>query len=308
MKKLLALSLLMLASQAMAAITTVGGKVSAYSGTVSFSTIVVTGVGSCLRVDSADGTSGGDLVAGQCVDGALSPTTKVGISNPNPTVSLEIGSVSKSTNTLVIWLSSAPSNNPVTFTITGGQKGDTARVVASRNVAQADTDMSFNINNTSSQYEMVRFSGKNQAVGIGTSSTTAQVLARPMDTIITSTLTVNGSAEFGQGITRSSFSLTGGLTMAVAATVRTSSAVFVGVSISTQAAGGAGAAVTATCYTPGTFAIGGGCDCSGAVAETGNISRPNSVVAGGITNGWTCQVVGGTGGACSAYVICSRLQ
>ncbi len=86
-----------------------------------------------------------------------------------------------------------------------------------------------------------------------------------------------------------------------------SSAVFVGTFLSTQAAGGAGASVTATCPV-NTFAHGGGCSCSGAVAETANISIPNCVTQGCIPSGWTCQVTGGTGGACSSYAICSRLQ
>lgn len=95
--------------------------------------------------------------------------------------------------------------------------------------------------------------------------------------------------------------------------VTMSSATFVGVYTSTQVAGGAGASVTALCQTQTiaagtTFAIGGGCICSGAVAETGNTSAPNCVTTGCHPSGWTCQVAGGTGGACSAYAICSRLQ
>ena len=87
-----------------------------------------------------------------------------------------------------------------------------------------------------------------------------------------------------------------------------SSAAFVGVTVSTQAAGGAGASVTALCKVAGTFALGGGCSCAVVVAATSVISVPNVVTAGGIATGWTCQVAGGTGGQCSAYVICSRLQ
>ena len=90
--------------------------------------------------------------------------------------------------------------------------------------------------------------------------------------------------------------------------VSISSAAFVGVQISTQVAGGAGASVTALCRVAGTFALGGGCSCGSIVAGTSIISVPNNVNAGGIATGWTCQVAGGTGGACSAYVICSRLQ
>ncbi len=97
-------------------------------------------------------------------------------------------------------------------------------------------------------------------------------------------------------------------TLTVSGPITASSATFVGLELSTQAAGGAGAAVTATCRTAGTFVVGGGCSCAGAVAETANISVPSSVAAGGLATGWTCQVSGGTGGVCSAYVFCSRLQ
>lgn len=90
--------------------------------------------------------------------------------------------------------------------------------------------------------------------------------------------------------------------------VTTSSATFEGIEISTQAAGTAGAAVTALCRTTGTFAKGGGYDCGTIVGATQIVSRPNCVAAGCIANGWTVQVVGGTGGQCSAYVICSRSQ
>lgn len=90
--------------------------------------------------------------------------------------------------------------------------------------------------------------------------------------------------------------------------ISVSSAAFVGVTVSTQAAGAAGDPVTALCKVAGTFALGGGCNCGTIVAATSFISVPNVVTAGGIATGWTCQVAGGTGGACSAYVICSRLQ
>ncbi len=98
-----------------------------------------------------------------------------------------------------------------------------------------------------------------------------------------------------------------------AAYVRTSSAVFVGTFVSTQTAGAAGVSVTALCQTntvaAGTaFAQGGGCSCAGGVALTGTITIPNCATTGCIPTGWTCQDAGGTGGACSAYAICSRLQ
>ena len=122
------------------------------------------------------------------------------------------------------------------------------------------------------------------------------------------TLDVNGSAQFGSGATKSTFTTTGALTLAAAAPLTVSSATFVGVTVSTQAAGGAGASVTALCKVAGTFALGGGCNCAVVVAATSIISTPNVVTAGGVATGWTCQVAGGTGGQCSAYAICSRLQ
>ncbi len=90
--------------------------------------------------------------------------------------------------------------------------------------------------------------------------------------------------------------------------VTISTALFVGTEVSTQTAGGAGASVTVLCRTAGTFAKSGGCSCAGGVALTSTISIPNCVTAGCIPNGWTCQDAGGTGGACSAYVICGREQ
>ncbi len=121
-------------------------------------------------------------------------------------------------------------------------------------------------------------------------------------------LDVAGSASFGSGATQSTFTATGALVMDTGASITASSATFVGLSLSTQTAGGAGVSVTATCRIAGTFATGGGCSCAGGVGLTGTISIPNCVTAGCIPTGWTCQDPGGTGGACSAYVMCSRLQ
>ena len=90
--------------------------------------------------------------------------------------------------------------------------------------------------------------------------------------------------------------------------VSISSTAFIGIEVSTQAAGAAGASVTALCRTARTFATGGGCSCSGGVALTGVVNTPNCSDAGCQATGWTCQEPGGTGGACSAYVICSRAQ
>ena len=125
---------------------------------------------------------------------------------------------------------------------------------------------------------------------------------------------VTGNYESGVGFSSAtaSYMAVTGSTGAVSFRVNSGSvtfagAVFVGVSVTTQTAGGAGASVTATCDA-GTFAIGGGCDCSLAVAPTGEISTPNCTTKGCVPTGWTCQQPGGTGGQCAARVICSRLQ
>ena len=127
-------------------------------------------------------------------------------------------------------------------------------------------------------------------------------------TVPQTNLDVYGNAQFGSGATKSTFTATGALTLAAAAPLTVSSATFIGVSVSTETAGAAGVAVTALCKVPGTFAMGGGCECSGGVALTGEVNRPNCVTAGCVANGWTCQEPGGTGAACAAFVICSRAQ
>ena len=122
------------------------------------------------------------------------------------------------------------------------------------------------------------------------------------------------SITFQSGnITRMQIAAQGPVTFNATAPVTISSAVFVGTYVSTQAAGAAGAAVTALCQTstvaPGvTFASSGGCVCTGGVSVTGTTSETNCQTTGCIPSGWTCQEPGGTGGACSAYANCTRLQ
>lgn len=114
--------------------------------------------------------------------------------------------------------------------------------------------------------------------------------------IVSGTMTVQGAALFSSS-----------LVIADPGTLTVSSAAFLGVSYSTQAAGAAGDAVTVTCPV-GKFAEYGGCDCTGIVAGTAIVNRPNSVTAGSLPTGHTCQISGATGGACAAFVRCSIVQ
>ncbi len=91
------------------------------------------------------------------------------------------------------------------------------------------------------------------------------------------------------------------------ATINASGAVKFSVAFSTQAAGSAGTAVTATCPA-GTFALSGGCSCSGIVAGTAVIGVLDPLNAGSMPTGYKCQIAGGTGGACAAAVLCSKIQ
>ena len=131
----------------------------------------------------------------------------------------------------------------------------------------------------------------------------------------------NGNIVAGASITASGFFGNGSALTGIAGEANTyassktftssvsiSSTAFIGVEVSTQAAGAAGASVTALCRTARTFATGGGCSCSGGVALTGVVNTPNCSDAGCQATGWICQEPGGTGGACSAYVVCSRGQ
>lgn len=135
-----------------------------------------------------------------------------------------------------------------------------------------------------------------------------------------STMTVQGNAFSVGG---SSFTVGGGsVTVAYGLTtqnltastatfsgpVTNSSATFMGLSLSTQTTGSAGASVTALCRLPGTFATGGGCICTSLVGATGITGQFNCVTAGCVPNGYTCQDTGSTGAQCAAQVMCSRAQ
>ena len=86
--------------------------------------------------------------------------------------------------------------------------------------------------------------------------------------------------------------------------VTVSSAIVMGVSVSTEAAGLAGVAVTALCPA-GKYAMGGGCNCTEGTAPTDWRNEPNCLTAGCIPTGWTCQKNGSTGGLCAARAVCS---
>lgn len=132
----------------------------------------------------------------------------------------------------------------------------------------------------------------------------------------TGAVLVGGTLSLNDGIVGPTyFNLASGLftigqgtgNTAIAGTLSASSSTFVGVSVSSAARGSAGTAVTAKCPS-GTFAIGGGCDCTVEVAETSKQSMPSPNTPSQVPTGWTCQSVGGTGGQCAPYAICSRLQ
>lgn len=127
----------------------------------------------------------------------------------------------------------------------------------------------------------------NGFLGIGTSSPSSKLH------LSGGVLTVDGASA--------------GATFGTTAPVTFSSAAFMGVTYSTQASSGVGAATTATCPA-GRFADYGGCDCSGITAATSIINRPNSVTAGVLPTGHTCQVIGTVGGACAAFAHCSVIQ
>ena len=89
----------------------------------------------------------------------------------------------------------------------------------------------------------------------------------------------------------------------------TSSGIYTGITLSTQTAGTAGSLVTVSCAA-NYYVISGGCTCTGGVAATGfvNMPYPSITVAGSMPTGWQCQETGTTGGACSAYAICSKMR
>lgn len=169
--------------------------------------------------------------------------------------------------------------------------GRRAKANATGSTVFADSQNSDLTNSTSDQF-LIRARG---GVELNTSSFTV------ISTVGVSMFSVDvTSVSVNEVLKASTATFTGPVTL--------SSATFAGVSVSTQAAGAAGASVTVTCPT-GTFASGGGCDCASAASITEVQNIPNCQTAGCVPTGWTCQEPGSvTGGQCAAYVICSRLQ
>lgn len=142
--------------------------------------------------------------------------------------------------------------------------------------------------------------GTQAAIGVGTLTPAA-------------TLDIVGNAQFGSGATKSTFTVTGALTLdAAAALTVTAASTFAGntnfaITKSSAPSAGVGAATTAVCNA-GLYVIWGGCDCTGGVALTQTTSKPNDVTVGATAaTGWTCQAAGATGAACAAYVSCGKI-
>lgn len=142
-----------------------------------------------------------------------------------------------------------------------------------------------------------------QVTATGPGSAAATIVSAPQSAVNLSTVTT--ALALKAALAGAAF--TGASSFDSNSPVTFSSAVFVGLAMSTIAAGGAGVSVTALCPA-GKFATGGGCNCTGGVAVTGTTADFNCLTAGCVPTGFTCQEPGGTGGACSAYVMCSRAQ
>lgn len=165
--------------------------------------------------------------------------------------------------------------------------------------------LSFITNSNASGFLRLMPGKANPQIILGDAATTGSIFwdatsGRPFNigALSTGTVTIGGGGLITLGSP---------VTISPAFAFTLSSAAFMGVSYSTQAAGGAGSAVTVTCPS-GKFADYGGCNCTGFVSATAIVNRPNSVTAGAIPTGHTCQVVGGSGGACAAFVRCSVIQ
>lgn len=142
---------------------------------------------------------------------------------------------------------------------------------------------------TSSDADLVLWAGTNGGANAAASETVILGSSNPV--------TGNRAAVFSSS------------TVSIFPPVTFSTTVYAGVALSTQAAGGAGALVTVSCPAS-TYALSGGCSCGSIIAETSviNMPFPTLTQAGAMPTGWQCQAAGGTGGLCSAYVICSRIR
>ena len=94
-------------------------------------------------------------------------------------------------------------------------------------------------------------------------------------------------------------------------TLAVNTAAYFNVWTSTQEAGAVGDLVIAYCP-PNTYELGGGCKCTGAVAQTDftNWAYPDPIAGGTgtMSTGWQCQQLGATNGACAAWVKCSNIK
>ncbi len=217
---------------------------------------------------------------------------QIGIGQINPSYKLDVNGAIQSTG---VFINAATAE--IAFQQVGnfvGRLGTTGDLWLNSVLGQA---VALGVNNST----VVWVSGSQAAplVGIGTTS--------PADG-----LQVNGSAAFGSLPTVSTFSTTGSLALASAATITVSSSAFMGVSIATQAAGSAGVATTVTCPA-GKFALNGGCSCQSGVGTTTETNMPavngsTETVSGAMPNSWYCQQTGTTGGQCSAFISCSNIR
>lgn len=153
-----------------------------------------------------------------------------------------------------------------------------------------------------------KYQSNGQIGNSGVTDNGSVVSTSEMVEVASNTVVIDGGAAVAFQVGASSVVInSGSVSINSGMPVTISSAIFAGVSLSTQPTAGAGAATTALCP-QNRYALGGGCVCTDGVALTGNTANFNCVAPGCIPTGFTCTEPGGTGGSCVAYVLCSRLQ
>jgi hypothetical protein len=205
-------------------------------------------------------------------------------------------------------------------TVTGGISGPAAAALA----IDAGGAQVINIGATNGTTLNLGRNGQTQAlVGNGTVAGTLKVagnLTIAPNTAYTSTFTAtSGNYNTPGTVTAATFSGAGtgitslpdGALSGNVPLINTSNA-FTGtnnfsIEYDTFTAGAAGVLVTLTCPS-GKYALNGGCSCTGGVAVTDIINRPDPEIAGVMPTGWACQLAGATGGVCSARVTCSKIK